>query len=103
MSLVRTYWNDFKVGDIIYVKGNDTPLTIKKKVNEDGIMGFTIDLEVKPSSPYSWVPIDYVDETKLSPIVGPVSHGGARRHKNRKSTKKARKNHRYYSRGSRRN
>jgi len=56
MSLVRTYWNDFKVGDIIYVKGNDTPLTIKNKVviNEhDGIMGFTIDLEVKPSSPYS--------------------------------------------------
>ena len=40
MSLVRTYWDQIEVGDIIYAKGNNTPLTIKTKVNEGGIMGF---------------------------------------------------------------
>jgi len=100
MSLVRTYWDQIEVGDIIYAKGNNTPLTVKTKVNEGGIMGFEIDLEVKPSPPFSWVYIENVDEKKLSSKYG---RGGARRHKNRKSTKKARRNHRYYSRRSRRN
>ena len=110
MSLVRTYfpiiwdqiWDQIEVGDIIYAKGNNTPLTIKTKVNEGGIMGFTIDLEVKPSPPFSWVSIENVDKKKVL-LSSKDVRGGARRHKNRKSTKKARRNHRYYFRRSRRN
>jgi len=111
LSRVRFFWDEIEVGDIIYAKDDNTPLTIKKKYNENGMTGFNIDLEADPRPPYSWVDIDYVDDTKLSARYGRdekysgryMANGGARRHKNRKSTKKARRNKSHYFRRSRRN
>jgi len=100
MSHVKLYWNQIKVGDIIYVKGNNIPLTIKEKTDISGIKGFEIDTDTEPRSPFSWVHIDSVDESRLSPKYG---RGGGRRRKTCKLTKKTRRNNRHYSRRSRRN